>query len=208
MAEPGFTWEVNSGTEVTPTWQPVGTDVLRWTGPGGIGDPMPAPVSGANWFDNTTPPNDGEFWLDGAIDYHVTLAGRNTNRNVLRITENLGNPTVDPPEFTAYDDAAQAAARGTPTKWPMTGTAVTSNVSTLRAVETTTAAPGAGWTGQTHNAEPGEGSSLKGETNKLTFAAAYGGSDSKTLNLAHCAPSDVPTGGITSFVYSLQYTYT
>lgn len=209
MAEPTFQWQVNYGTEGSPTWETVSTDTLRWCGPAGIGDAFPAPVSGAVWFDNTTAPDDGELWLDtSGTDRHVVGAGRNTNTNVLQINETGGEPTADPPELTAYDDATDAGNRTAPANYPMIGTTETSNISALRAVETTGGAPGAGWTGQVHGTEPTEGSSLDGENNKETCASAHAGSDTKKFNLAQCLPYDVPVSGLNTFVYSYQYTYT
>ena len=208
MAEPTFVWELNSGSEGTPSWQTVGTDVLRWTGPGGIGDAFPAPVSGANWNDNTTPPDDGELWLDGGTDYHITLAGRALNQNVLQITEQGTGPTADPPEFTAYDDATDAGNRTSPTTWPMIGTAGSNNKSSLRAVETTGGVPGAAWGTQTYDADPGVGACLDGEDSKLTCAAIFAQSGVKKFQLAHCVPNDISGAGLITFVYSLQYTYT
>lgn len=208
MVEPTFAWKLNSGTEVTPSWQTIGTGTIRWTGPDGIGDPLPAPASGANWFDNVTSPHNGEAWLDGITDYQIAVAGRNTNQHVLMISETGGNPTTTPPELTAYDDATDAAGRIAPTNWPMIGTLASGNISCLRAVETTTVAPGAGWTGQTYDVEPTEGSSLDGETNKLTCAAVYVGLDDKEFNLATNVPNDVSVEGLITFVMSLQYTFT
>lgn len=208
MAEPTFTWNINRGTEGVPVWEDISTDTLKWTGPAGIGDAMPAPVAGASWFDNTAAPDDGELWLDAAVDYHIAVSGRNTNINVLQITETGAEPTADPPEFTAYDDLADAQGRVSPTKWPMIGTAGSNNFSSLRAVETTGGAPGAGWTGQAFDAAPGEGACLDGNDTVLTCAAAFAGSDSKLFNLAHCVPNDISTTGEITLVYCLQYTYT
>lgn len=208
MAEPTFQWQINSGSEGTPSWQTVGADVLRWTGPDGIADEFPAPVSGANWADNTTPPNDGEFWLDGGSDYQCTLMGRGLNQNCLQINETGAEATADPPEFTAYDDATDAANRTSPTTWPMIGTAASNNKSSLRAVETTGGVPAAGWGTQTYDADPTPGACLDGEDSKLTLAAAFAGSDTKKLQLAHCVPNDIAVSGLITFVYSLQYTFT
>lgn len=208
MAEPTFQWQLNYGSEGTPTWETVGADVLRWTGPGGIGDPMPAPVAGANWFDNTTPPDDGEFWLDTGVDRHCTLAGRGLNQNVLQINETGAEPTADPPELTAYDDATDAGNRTAPSNWPMIGTTASNDFSCLRAVETTGGVPGAGWGTQVYTAEPTIGSTLDGENDKVTCAAVFSGSDTKKFQLAHNVPNDVAVSGLITFVYSLQYTYT
>jgi hypothetical protein len=169
---------------------------------------MPAPVSGASWFDNTTSPDDGQLWLDGSSDYEITVAGRALNQNVLQINETGGEPTVDAPEFTAYDDLTDAQNRTSPTTWPMIGSAGSNNKSALRAIETTGGAPGAGWGTQTYDADPSIGACLDGEDSKLALAAAFAGSDTKKLQLAHCVPNDVAVSGLITFVYSLQYTYT
>ena len=208
MAEPTFLWEVNYGTEGTPIWETWGADVLRWTGPSGVGDSMPAPISGASWFDNTAPPDDGELWLDATTDRFIEVAGRALNQNVLRISETGAEPTIDAPEFTAYDDASDAAARTSPTTWPMIGTSASNNKSCLRAIETTGGAPGAGWGTQVYTADPSIGACLDGEDTLLTCAAVYAGSDAKLFQLAHNVPSDVAVSGLITFVYSLQYTYT
>ena len=208
MAEPTFEWQLNYGSEGVPTWETVGSDVFRWTGPDGVGDSMPAPVSGANWFDNNTPPDDGELWLDAAIDRFIEVAGRALNQNVLQINETGAEPTADAPEFTAYDDAADAGTRTSPTTWPMIGTSASNNKSCLRAIETTGGVPGAGWGTQTYDADPSVGSCLDGEDSKLVCAGVFAGSDTKKFQLAHNVPNDVAVSGLISFVYSLQYTYT
>jgi len=208
MAEPTFIWQLNYGSEGTPTWETVSTDVLRWCGPDGVGDAFPAPVSGASWFDNTTAPDDGEFWLDAATDRHCTLAGRGLNQNVLQIIEQGTGATADPPEFTAYDDATDAGNRTSPTEWPMIGTAASNNISNIRAVETTGGVPGAAWGTQVYTAEPGVGASLDGDDNYLTCAAVFSGSDTKKFQVAHCLPNDVAVSGVQDWVYCLQYTYT
>lgn len=208
MAEPTFQWQLNYGTEGTPTWETWSADISRWTGPSGVGDAMPAPVSGANWFDNTTPPDDGELWLDASTDRFIAVAGRALNQNVLQIIETGAEPTADPPEFTAYDDATDAANRTSPTTWPMIGTAASNNKSCLRAVETTGGAPAASWGTQVYTADPSVGACLDGEDSKLTCAAVFSGSDTKKFQLAHNVPSDVAVSGLITFVYSLQYTYT
>lgn len=208
MADPTFQWQLNYGSEGTPTWETVGSDVFRWTGPDGVSDEMPAPVSGANWFDNQSPPDDGELWLDASTDRFIAVAGRQLNQNVLQINETGGQPTVDAPEFTAYDDLTDAQNRTSPTTWPMIGTAGSNNKSALRAIETTSGVPGAGWGTQTYDADPSIGACLDGEDSKLTLAAAFAGSDTKKIQLAHCVPNDVGVSGLITFVYSLQYTYT
>lgn len=208
MAEPTISLQLNEGSQGTPTWVNIGTG--KWTGPGGVGDPFPAPVGDADdvFFDNASAPNDGELWNDDGSPTQITVAGRNTNTNVLRALETGGTDgTADPPELTAYDDATDAGNRTAPGVWILTGTSGTSNVSTVRAIETTGGAPGAGWTGQVHNANPSAGSQLKGNTNKVTCAAALSASGNKIFNLAACVPHD-STAGTTSYVLCLQYTYT
>lgn len=208
MAEPTFQWELNYGTEGTPIWEVIGADVFSWCGPDGLADPFPAPVSGANWFDNTTAPDDGELWLDAGTDRFIDVAGRALNQNVLQISETGAEPTADPPEFTAYDDAADAGTRTSPTTWPMIGTSASNNKSSIRAIETTGGVPGAGWGTQTYDADPSIGACLDGEDTKLTLAAAFSGSDTKKFQLAHCVPNDIAVSGLVTWVYSLQYTYT
>lgn len=213
MAEPVIQLQLNVGTEQEPNW--VAIDIAaRWVGPdasnGDLSDPFPAPASDDEdaFFDAAAPPNDGELWHDGtSADAQVVTAGRNTNRNVLRALETGGQDgTADPPELSAYDDATDAANRAAPTVWLLVGTAGTANVSCIRAIETTGGAPGAGWTGQTHDEAPAEGAALRGNASKVTCATPLAPSGSKTFNLATCAPHDaIP--GLTTFVYALTYTY-
>jgi hypothetical protein len=210
MAEPTIVMQINDGTEGTANWVTIDTAV-RWTGPGGVGDAFAAPIGDADnaFFDNAASPNDGEFWHDTTTDAQVTVAGRNTNQNVMRVLETGASwGTSDPPEFTAYDDATDAGNRTNPSVWVLVGTSGTSNVSCMRAVETTGGAPGAGWTGQTHASAPTEGKPLDGnQTNeKVVCASALAASGNKTFNVAACAPHD-STAGLTNFVYCLQYTY-
>lgn len=216
MAEPSITLQLNEGTEGTPTWANIDT-AARWVGPdaadGALTDPFPAPIGDADnaFFDNTAAPNDGELWNEKAgTDTHCTVAGRNSNQNVCRALEGGTDATADPPEFTAYDDATDGQNRTAPTIWLLTGTTGTSNISCIRAVETTGGAPAAGWSSQVHNANPGGGTSgeeLQGDTEKVTCSSALATSGNKLFNLAACAPHD-STAGETTFVYQLQYTYT
>lgn len=211
MAEPTIIHEINEGTQGTPSWVAVDT-ALRWTGPAGINDPFPAPIGDADdaFFDNAAAPNDGELWHDAGSDAQITVAGRNTNTNVLRIRETGGSDaTADPPEFTAYDDATDGANRTNPTVWLLAGTAGTSTISVIRAIETTGGAPDADWTGQDHDTAPVDGFALDGNKTgeKVVTAAVLAASGTKTFNLAACAPHDA-TPGLTSFIYQTQYTYT
>lgn len=216
MAEPTIALELNEGSEGTPTWAAIDT-AARWVGPdaadGALTDPFPAGVVDADdaFFDNAAAPNDGELWNEKAgVDTHITVAGRNTNVNVMRALETGGTDgTADPPELTAYDDATDAANRTNPTVAVLAGTAGSSNISFIRAVETTPGAPGAGWTGQVHDVAPSEGSALDGDQagEKEVCASALAASGNKTFGLAACAPHDSPTG-LSTFVYALQYTFT
>lgn len=205
MAEPTISMQVNDGTEGTPNWVNIDTAV-RWTGPGGVGDAFAAPIGDDDeaWFDGGSSPNDGEFWHDTTTDAQITVAGRNTNQNVIRCLETGGiDPTADPPEFTAYDDATDAGNRTAPSVWLLVGTAGTGSISVMRGIETTSGAPGAGWTGMEHDVSANE---LQGNTHKVTCASVLAASGNKTFNVAACAPHDA-TPGLTTFVYCLQYTY-
>lgn len=220
MAEPVVVIEINEASEGTPTWTAVDT-ALRWVGPdsadGALTDPFPAPAADGDdaFFDSVTAPNDGELWHETAgTDVQITVpAGRNTNRNVLRARETGTDATVDPPEFTAYDDATDAANRTAPTIWLLVGTTGSSSISQIRGIETTNQAPGGPWTGQVHDADPGTGTSnapadLEGDISgsKVVCTTVLATSGSKTFNLAACAPHDA-TSGLTTFVYCFQYTY-
>lgn len=213
MAEPTIILEVNA-VEATPVWAVIGT-AARWVGPdasvGDLTDPFVAPILDGDdaFFDNAAAPNDGELWNDTTTDLQILIAGRNTNRNVLRARETGGtDPTADPPEFTAYDDATDAGNRTNPTIWLLVGTAGSSSISQIRAIETTLAAPPAGWTTQTHDAAPSAGSALDGNQagEKVVCASVLALSASKEFNVAACAPHDA-TSGLTTFVYAFQYTF-
>lgn len=216
MAEPTIALELNEGSEGTPTWAAIDT-AARFVGPdaadGALTDAFPAGVTDGDdaFFDNAAAPNDGELWNEKAgTDTHITVAGRNTNQNVLRMNETGGTDgTADPPVLTAYDDATDAGNRTNPTVAVLAGTAGSSNVSFIRAIETTGGAPGAGWTGQVHATAPSAGNPLDGDqTNeKVTCASALAASGNKTFNIAACAPHDSPAG-LTSFVLAATYTYT
>lgn len=223
MAEPTIAIQINEGSEGTPAWATVDT-ALRWTGPdasaGSLGDPHLAPIGDADevFFDNAASPNDGELWHDAATDVQVTIAGRNTNQNILRILETgASDGTVDPPELTAYDDASDGVARTAPTVWLLAGTAGSNSISTVRAVETTTAAGSAGgWVAQVHDESPqttgtavaADGFPLAGNAvgSKVVTALFLAASGNKTFQLAACLPHD-STAGQTAFIYQCQYTY-
>lgn len=220
MAEPTIVLQVNTGTEGTPSWVTIDTAV-RFTGPGGVGDPFPAPVGDGDdaFFDNDSAPDDGEFWHDTGADLQCVTAGRNANQAVLQCLETgAADATADAPEFTAYDDSSDGAARTAPTVWLLAGTAGSSSISCVRAVETTSAAGSAGgWQAQIHDEDPqvtgtaatADGYELDGDKTgeKVVTAAILAASGSKQFNVAACAPHDA-TAGLTSFVFQLQYTYT
>jgi hypothetical protein len=215
MAEPTIVLKLNEGSEGTPTWVEIDT-AARWVGPdaadGALTDPFPAPIGDGDdaFFDNVASPNDGELWNEKTgVDTHCTLAGRNTNENVLQALETgASDGTSDAPEFTAYDDASDGQARTNPSVWLMVGTSGTSNISCLRAGETTAGAVGGDWTTQVHDSAPSAGNPLDGNqaNEKVTCASALAASGEKLFNLAACAPHD-STSGLTAFVYQIQYTY-
>lgn len=214
MAEPTIVLQLNEGSEGTPSWVTIVT-AARWVGPdasaGDLTDPFPAGVTDGDdaFFDAAAAPNDGELWHDQGTDAQITVAGRNTNQNVLRALETGGtDPTADPPELTAYDDATDAGNRTNPTVAILAGTAGSSTISFIRAIETTAAAPDGDWTGQDHDSAPVDGFALDGNQagEKVICATVLALSGNKTFNLAACAPHDSPAG-LTSFVYALQYTY-
>lgn len=223
MAEPVIVIQANDGSEGAANWVTVDT-ALRWTGPdavaGDLSDPHLAPIGDDDevFFDNAASPNDGELWHDQATDLQITVAGRNTNRNTLRILETgASDGTVDPPELTAYDDAADGIARTAPAVWLLAGTAGSANISTMRAVETTTAAgSAAGWVGQEHDVSPQtsgtgvavDGFPLAGDAvgSKVVTATALAASGNKTFQLAAALPHDA-VAGQTAFIYQCQYTF-
>jgi hypothetical protein len=226
MAEPTIIIRLNEGTEGTPTWAEIDTGA-RWVGPdaadGALTDPMPAPIADGDdvFFDNTTAPDDGELWNEKAgTDTHCTVAGRNGNQNVAQIQETGGtDPTADPPEFCAYDDATDGQNRTAPTVWLLTGTTGSSSISQIRAVETTVAAGSAGgWQAQLHDEDPqvtgtgvaADGYELDGDKagEKVVCASVLALSGTKEFNLAACVPHDPTSTGETTFVYQCQYTYT
>lgn len=220
MAEPTIALEANEGSEGAPSYAAIET-ALRWTGPDGIGDPFAAPIADGDdaFFDGGAAPNDGELWHDATADAIIDEAGRNGNQEVLRANETGGTDgTADPPELAAYDDAGDGAARTDPAVWLLVGTAGTSTISTMRAVETTSGAGSAGgWQAQLHDEDPqttgtgvdADGFALDGNKagEKVVCASALAASGQKLFNLAACLPHDA-TPGLTSFIYQLQYTYT
>ena len=223
MAEPVIVLQLNDGSEGAPNWVTIAT-AARWVGPdavaGDLTDPFAAPVNDGDdaFFDNDTAPNDGELWHDQAADLQITVAGRNANRNTIRALETgASDPTADPPEFTAYDDAADGQTRTNPSVWLLVGTTGSSNISIIRAVETTTAAGSAGgWQAQVHDVDPqvtgtgvdADGFALDGDQTgeKVVTATILAASGNKTFQLAACAPHD-STPGLTAFVYQIQYTF-
>ena len=219
MAEPAITLQINEGSEGTPTWTPIDT-AIRWVGEdavaGTLTDPHPAPVGDADevFFDDAAAPNSGELWHDTTADLKITVVGRNANRNGLRANNSAADPTADAPEFSAYDDATDAGNRTNPTVWVLVGTAGSSNISQIRAVETTladVAVPGAGWTGQVHDTAPGGGTSgeaLDGDQTgeKEVCVTVLAVSANKTFNLAACLPHDA-AAGLTTFSYAFTYTF-
>jgi hypothetical protein len=208
MAEPTIVLQLNEGSEGTPTWVTIGN--AEWTGPDGVGDAHVAPVGDNDevFFDNAAAPNDGELWNDDGSPTQVTVAGRNTNQNVMRALETgASDGTADPPVLTAFDDGTDAGARTNPTTWILIGTAGSSGVGCVRGIETTTAAPDGDWTGQEHDAAPVAGAVLEGTVTGVTCASALAASGNKTFNLAIAVPHDA-TPGTTTWVYALTYTYT
>lgn len=218
MAEPTIVLKANENIEATPTWVAVDT-ALRWVGPdaadGALTDPFVAPVGDGDeaFFDDQASPNDGELWHETAgTDVKITVAGRNSNQAVFQADETgTTDPTADPPELTAFDTAGEAATRTNPSEAVLTGTTGSSNISLIRAVETTVAAGDGGWTGQVHDTTPGGGASgehLDGDQagEKEVCATVLAASGTKEFNLAACAPHDAPSG-LTAFVYALMYTY-
>lgn len=211
MAEPTIVLKVNHGTEGTPTWTAIDT-AIRWVGPdasdGDLTDAFPAPVGDGDdaFFDNAASPNNGELWHETTgTDVHIDMAGRNSNQNTLQADETGDSfGTADPPEFTAYDDATDGQNRTDPTVWLLVGTSGSSNVSVIRAIETTAAGGPTAWQNQTHTTSTYE---LFGDTAKVTCASALAASGTKEFQLAACAPHD-STAGIENFVYQIQYTYT
>ncbi len=169
------------------------------------------------FFDNTASPNDGELWneISGASnDVQITVAGRNTNRNVGRARETGASfGTVDPPEMTAYDDATDGQNRTAPTVWVLAGTTGSSSISCIRGCDSEISAPTANWTGQEHDLDPYSSSEADGRPwagdgagDKTTWASAMSASGTVRFNLAACLPHDA-TAGITNFIYQFQYTW-
>ena len=214
MAEPTIVIEFNDGTEASPTWSTI-TTALRWVGPdasdGDLTDPFPAGVidSDDRFFDDIASPDDGEFWHDSGTDVKSVVAGRSLEVNCIRVLETGGSdPTADPPVFTAFDDASDAGNRTNPTVAVLAGTAGSSNISFIRAVETTGGAPAGGWGSQVHASAPSIGEALDGDQSgqRVDCAGVLALSGNKPFQLAACAPHDSPTG-LTAFVYALLYTF-
>ena len=215
MAEPTIIIEFNEGSEGSPVWVAI-TTALRWVGPdasvGDLTDPFPAGVIDADdrFFDDIASPDDGELWHEtSGTDVQSAVAGRSLEVNCIRVRETGGSDaTADPPVFTAFDDAADAGNRTNPTVAILAGTAGSSTISFIRAVETTGGAPAAGWGTQVHDTAPTVGEALDGDKSgeRVDTAAVLALSGNKPFQLAACAPHDSPTG-LTAFVFALLYTF-
>lgn len=132
----------------------------------------------------------------------------NTNQNVLKIT--FSEATSTAPILTAWDDSNLNSV----TNEILAGTSGTSNTSWLKAVETTSGAPGSSWTSSTvsldDNSNPAGGpNALKGNDRFVPCASTASAGSSKLFNIVCYVPSDANSGtsGHT-FVLSIRYSYT
>ena len=130
----------------------------------------------------------------------------NTNRNVLRFTFSAATSTA--PILTAYDDDNFDSVISE----ILAGTTVTSNSSFLKAVETTSGAPGGAWcTVSTNDASNPSGgpNALKGSDRYVPCSAVAGAGGTKLFNIVSYCPSDVSAGASGhSFAIVMKYTYT
>jgi len=132
----------------------------------------------------------------------------NTNQNVLRIYfANYGTSTA--PILTAWDDNNF----NTTDNEVLAGTSATSNTSWIKAVETTSGAPGASWTGSTVSLANGSNpvggpNCLKGNTYYVPCASTASANSAKLFNIVWYVPSDASAGTTGhSCVLTIRYCY-
>jgi len=202
-------WYINTGTDPSPTWTPIdsGSYQLRFCGPDSsnqnLKDVIAAPSDIDRWA--------AEFWaedLADVTDYQsASYSGSQDNPpyGKLSLKMYFSGSTATAPQFTAFDDYADAEARIEPSgNEILDGTANTTYVSWLRGIENTSGSNSwtipSGWISQTR----------KTDTYALKYnATSWPNSGSVTLSSgpinqsgnfyvtpAMCAPSDAKAGTV------------
>jgi hypothetical protein len=207
LAAPTITFYINSGTEEAPSWTEVTASMtFYFGGPGttaGVLQPVTAPAAGTKIAE--------ELWGALTASYGsgvqcATYDGTvNTNQNVIRIYF-ADNPTSTAPILTAWDTTAHST-----TNYEMlAGTPGTSLSSWLKAIETTSGTPPAGWcTATTKIAGASTCNALCGDTNYVQCVTSALANTAKLFNLVSYVPSDA-SSGYTGHTPQLtcKYTYT
>ena len=220
MADVTWTWMGNKTPRtnplVAPDWQEIVVDdSLAWckAGAANAEDTVMAPPTDIDKFAE-------ELWVDHAAgDWSVLRAAilEADNGNPTAFTDILkihsSGAVASQPEFTAFDDSADAEARAEPSgNEILDGTTMTGSVSWLRGVEGVAEAGGgesaapAGWNTQARNTST---YALKGTTKTVPFTGNYAAAFDFILGLGCCIPKDsAPGTGGHSVVYAIIYTYT
>ncbi len=207
MAAPTVTFYINSGTDVTPTWTEVTSSMaFYFGGPSTTGsslDAVTAPASSTKVAEQLWGANYPTY---GSGTKCATYDGTvNTNQNVLSILF-ATNPTATAPILTAWDTSAHSTVNYE----MLAGTAGTSNTSWLKAIETTSGAPGAAWcTATLATGGAASPNALCGNTNYVQCAGAATANERKIFNFVCFVPSDASAGttGHTP-VLTCKYTFT
>lgn len=220
MADVTWTWYGNKRPRTDPLLVPIWEEILvdnslAWCKAGAVNaeDTVMAPPTDIDKFAE-------ELWVDAALgDWEVLRAEilEAANGNPTGFTDILkihsSGAVASQPEFTAFDDSADAESRTEPSgNEILDGTSDTSNVSWLRGIEGAeeagggeSAAPGA-WNDQAKNTST---YALKGTTNTVPFTGSYGAAFDFILGLACVIPKDAAPGtGGHQVVYAVIYTYT
>jgi len=220
MADVTWTWFGNKRPRTDPTLVPIWEEIV-------VDDSLAWCKAGAASAEDTVmaPPTDidkfaEELWVDHAAgDWEVLRAEilEAANGDPTAFTDILkihsSGAVASQPEFTAFDDSADAEARTEPSgNEILDGTTMTGSVSWLRGIEGVEEAGGgesdapAPWNTQARNTST---YALKGTTNTVPFTGNYAVAFDFILGLACVIPKDAAPGtGGHQVVYAVIYTYT
>lgn len=220
MADVVWTWYGNTRSPTEPNSAPIWKEItvdasLAWckAGAANAEDTVMAPPTDIDKFAE-------ELWVDDpAGDWKVARAAieEAANGDPTKFTDILkihsSGAVASQPEFTAFDDSADAEARTEPSgNEILDGTTMTGNVSWLRGIEGVeeegegeSEAP-TEWNNQARNTST---YALKGTTHTVKFTGNYGAAFDFILGLGCCIPKDAAPGtGGHQVVYAVIYTYT
>jgi len=200
-----WTWYGNttppSQPNSPPNWKEIPVDAsLAWckAGASNAGDTVMAPPTDIDKFAE-------ELWVDDpAGDWKIDRASieEAANGDPTHFTDILkihsSGAVASQPEFTAFDDSADAEARTEPSgNEILDGTPMTGHVSWLRGIEGKEEAGGGesaaptDWINQARNTST---YALKGTTNTVKFTGDYSGPFDFILGLACVIPKDAAPG--------------